>query len=127
MARKEDIIGRLNELASILGRDIDTSGNIAELEQTLREAEDEVAMLSEESGHGGENITGDGAALGVGAQADATVAGDALISIKVAKTLHVRAAHGKHEVVRIVRQGQEVTMRASEFAKFKPGLAKRVQ
>lgn len=127
MARKEDIIGRLNELASTLGRDIDMSGTIAELEQTLREAEDEAAMLAEESGHGGENITGDEAVLNAEVQADTAPVGDALISIKVAKTLHVRAAHGKREIVRIVRQGQEVTMRASEFAKFKPGLAKRVQ
>lgn len=127
MARKEDIIERLAELSEALGRDIDTTGSVAELELRLREAEEEFS--AQEEGSVGDD-SGDTSAAGGGDTAGEPEAGntaDALISIRVAKTLVVMAAYGKTQRQKIVRQGQEVTVRAGEFALFKPGLAKRVQ
>lgn len=121
MARKEDIICRLNVLASILGRDIDTSGTVADLEQLLRETEDEAAMLADDPGTSDEDLAG-----GEGVQDSATRADGAVVGIRVTKTLHVRGANGKRESARIVRLGRETTVRADDFATFKPGLAVRV-
>ncbi len=46
---KTELIARLEELGSLLGRQLDTSGTVTELELRLREAEDECAELKSDS------------------------------------------------------------------------------
>jgi hypothetical protein len=46
---KTELIARLEELGSLLGRQPDTSGTVTELELRLREAEDEYAELNSDS------------------------------------------------------------------------------
>lgn len=45
---KTEMIARLGELSALLGRDIDTSGTVAELEIRLLEAEEELASLTDD-------------------------------------------------------------------------------
>lgn len=135
MARKDDVIARLSELAVTLEREVDTSGSVADLELRLREAEDEVAALAGDAdgmdGLADMTIEGDVGAAKVGAEevvhSAIENAGDVLIDIRVLKTLTVRVAHGKGTHSKIIPMGTEVTVRTSEFEKFKSRLAVRVR
>lgn len=83
---KTEALARLKELAVILGREVDTTGTAADIEQRVIEWEEEAAALQEESEP---QINSEG-------NADAaTVQPNGLVLVKFLKTVHMPGVKDK--------------------------------
>lgn len=122
MATKAELISRLEILSLSLGRDLDTSGSIADLELRVREAEDELGDFeSLETA----NIVDKEAKEEPALSDDMTPSG--LVRIRVLKTISVTTQDGTGRWrPEIVSAGRIVDILSTNFKSLAPGLAIRV-
>jgi hypothetical protein len=124
MATKNELIAQLVEMGGVLGRELLTSGSVAELELRVREAQEEIAQLNEDGIHLQGGIAG---AAGAGAGAGAVFPGESLkptsqalpelVKVCPLKTLHIAGAW--HET-----KNEAVTMAiANKAIRVSPELA----
>ncbi|MBC3253512.1 hypothetical protein H8I91_24920 [Serratia fonticola] len=120
MATKNELIAQLLDMGGVLGRELLTSGSVAELELRVREAQEEIAQLNEDGIHLQGGIAG-------AAGADAVFPGESLkptsqalpelVKVCPLKTLHIAGAW--HET-----KNEAVTMAiANKAIRVSPELA----
>lgn len=127
MATKTELITRLSELSDALGRELDTSGSIADLELRVREGEEELGESSvivdpiklDKAGDGKEGPDT------VITSADSS-ASEELVRVKVLKTITLtvknRAGSWRPE---IVTAGRVVDLQRKNFESLPRGLVTR--
>lgn len=127
MATKNDLITRLAELSDALGRELDTSGSVADLELRVREAEEELGeppivegpVTSKKDDDSKENST----AINSGITSDIA---DDLVRVKALKTitLTVKSLAGSWRP-EIVAAGRVVDLQRKNFESLPRGLVTR--
>lgn len=120
MTEKEKLVARLNELGTLLNREVSASGTIQELTMRIAELEEELDgdVSSVDGNSGDENAFDgtdgtDGNVAGVAkVKTEAATTGN-LVSVETLATLHIDALHAtRNEPVSIVEPG--VIIRVSE-------------
>lgn len=99
MANKNELVAQLEAMGEVLGRELDISGTVADLELRIREAQEEIDQLNDEdsdqdndnSGAGTGTGTGAGAG-GLGGQPPAPEKKPDLVKVRPVKTLHIAGA-----------------------------------
>lgn len=119
---KTDMITRLGELSGLLGRDIDTSGTVAELEMRLLEAEEELASLPGGDGGSGTPAAG-GAATRPAPEPTPAPAGG--VPIRTTQTLHLNILSQGRWKGEVVKPGRDVIVPAADADALK-GLVVRI-
>lgn len=127
MATKAELITRLSELSDALGRELDTSGSIADLELRVREGEEELGESSVIADPIKLDKAGDGkeGSDTVITSADSS-ASEELVRVKVLKTITLtvknRAGSWRPE---IVTAGRVVDLQRKNFESLPRGLVIR--
>ncbi|KAB8307256.1 DNA-packaging protein [Erwinia endophytica] len=121
---KNELIARLLELGELLGREIDTTGTIAELEQRVTEAEEELND-SDDSSTDGDSTEG-GAVAGGDAGSEGKPS-TGLVRVLMLKTAHMHATHETNdERVEIALAGTHVRVTPNDLAALeKAGIAQK--
>ncbi len=127
MATKNELITRLGELSDALGRELDTSGSIADLELRVREGEEELGEPPVIADSSKLDKAGDGKA---GSDAVITTVdnddSEDLVRVKALKTITLtvknRAGAWRPE---IVAAGRVVELRRNNFESLPRGLVTR--
>nr|WP_279079722.1 DNA-packaging protein FI [Hafnia alvei] len=108
---KDELIGQLQALSAQLGRDADISGTAAELQMRIREAQDELDALNDES----DELSVDGQHTQNLSDGSAPMENPSWVHAVACKTLHVRALHAERdEVLALIYTGELLRVAADE-------------
>lgn len=108
---KDELIGQLQALSAQLGRDADISGTAAELQMRIREAQDELDALNDES----DELSIDGQHTENLSDESAPMEKTSWVRAVACKTLHVRALHAERdEVLTLIYTGELLRVAADE-------------
>jgi hypothetical protein len=117
MTEKEKLVVRLNELGTLLNREVSTTGTIQELTMRIAELEEEldgdaISVDGESDGQNAADSTDSDVADAAKVKTEAVTTSDR-VSVETLATLHVDALHAtRNEPVSIVEPG--VIIRVSE-------------
>lgn len=108
---KDELIGQLQALSAQLGRDADISGTAAELQMRIREAQDELDALNDES----DELSVDGQHTQNLSDESASMENASWVHAVACKTLHVRALHAERdEVLALIYTGELLRVAVDE-------------
>lgn len=125
MSSKNDLIVRLERLSSEIGRELDTSGTVADLELRIREAEEELSALQETSSEedsGNEN-DGQNEKAPVSGLKNPRSDTSGLVRVKTLRTVAL-TVQGKNGMWRaeVVKSGSVVTLQQQNYDTLAPGI-----
>ncbi|AYN26414.1 hypothetical protein D8682_05010 [Buttiauxella sp. 3AFRM03] len=111
---KKDIIARLKLLSDELGREIETTGSVVDLELRLREAEDEFAAINGDDGVHSEGGVSSQAAASMIHQTD--LSSRERIKVKPLTCLHLKVFNPRGNLIsKCVPPGEMVEIASGDF------------